>query len=219
VDAKLATSFFLGRHRVYGYALKPFCLLHSLQLEAIESPLVTGEEVKSTDLIIAAQICSEYQRFYQGFNRGLWRRLRFNKDKEEAKFRLYLAESKSRPDLYDAPSDGGAGPLRAPWQMVIVTFLIRNANITRREAWTMPEGEALWNFYSIREQVSGKSDIYSEEEQISEAEELRDREENAELWALRLSRFEEYTRRKAAGTWPHGKIFNHDEELPPEGAN
>jgi len=219
VDSKLATSFFLGRHSVYGFALKPFCLLHSLQLEALGSPLLDGREVTSTDLVIAAQVCSRHDRFYRGYSKALFRRIRYNFDAELAKFRLYLAESRACFDLYDAPSEGGRGPLRSPWQQAVVTFLIRKAKITRAEAWLMPEGEALCLFYSIREQENGKSDIYSEEEQQSEAEELRDREENAELYALRLERFTEYTRRKAAGTWPHGKLFDHDEELPPEGAN
>lgn len=219
MDSKLATSFFLGRHSVYGFALKPFCLLHSLQLEALGSPLLDGREVTSADLVIAAQVCANHDRFYSGYSKALYRRIRYNFDKELAKFRLYLAESQSSPDLYDAPSEGGRGPLRAPWQLAVVTSLIRKTNITLRQAWTMPEGEALWYFYSTREQENGKSDIYSEEDQMSEAEELRDREENAELYALRLARFEEYMRRRAAGTWPHGKVFDHDEELPPEGAN
>lgn len=216
MDSKLATAFFLSPHRVFGYRLKPFCLLHSLQLEAIHSPLVSGGEVKPHDVLVAAQICSDYN-VRTRYRRHRWRRFWANAEKEEAKLDAYLAESKSRPDLQDAAEDsGGRGCLRAPWQLVIVTSLIRNTSLTWRQAWTMPEGQAIWLFYSIREQLAGKSDIYSEEEQLEDAAMRAEQEANAELHAQRLADFEEYLRRRREGTWPKGLVFSHLSPMPPE---
>lgn len=217
MDSKLATAFFLAPRWVYGYALKPFCLLHSLQLEALESPLFCGGIAKPHDILIAAQICSTY-KVRTGYNRAFLRRILCCAVKEELKFLAYLVESRSLPELANVPSSGG-GPLRAPWQLVVVTSLIRNTSLTWKQAWTMPEGQAMWLFYSIREQVSGKSEIYSEEEKREDAELLAKLEADKPVNDRRCHYIAEFERRQRDGTWPSDVPFDIDGELPREVSN
>lgn len=209
MDSKFASAYFLSDWKVYGYRLKPFCLLHSMQIEALPLQLHTWQGV-----LAAARVCSTY-KVHTSHKLPLWRCVWFNHDKEKAKFEAYLDESKSSPDLYE-PEEGssGRGSLRSTWQQIIVTYLRRKTGISRREAWTMPQGQAIWDFYSVREQESGQSDIYSEEEQIEDAE-LKERLASDES-KQQIAEFTEYMRRRREKTWPKGLIFSHGMEFPPE---
>jgi hypothetical protein len=199
VETKLATAFFIGEHRCYGYRLKPFSLLHSLQLEALESPVITGKgTIRPAHLIIAAQICSTHE-VITTYARARWRNMRHRLADELARFDCYLANCEQGPELYERPDNGG-GKLKCPWQQTIVTSLIRKTSIRREEAWRMPVGQALWQFHSLAEQESDHSLIRNEQDAEDEAEHLRQIESGE--WDDRIAAFKEYNERIAAGTWP-----------------
>jgi hypothetical protein len=201
MDTRLATSFFVGRHRCYGYDLLPFCLLHSLQLEALDNPLVTAHrDPTPAEIIIAAQICSTHEIVTEP-RVPLWRQLCFNPDREEDRFENYVKNCTAGPQLWKREKVS-AGTLRAPWQQIVVTYLIRNTTITWRQAWTMTEGVALWQFYSLREQLEDESEILDEKSEIAMDEALRDAEKNAPDLADQAQALVEREERIKAGTWP-----------------
>lgn len=178
MDSRFAAAWFLRRWTVYGYRLKPFCLLHSMLLEAIESPLESGGEVLPADLMVAAEICSTHEALTDPSLKPATPGP-FDHEHELEKWKAYKAECCSRPATYKRPGTIGGHSLNAPWQQIIVTYLILKSTIRRMEAWKMPEGQALWQYYSIREQLGDDSDILSEEAEAEMAEQEREEEENA----------------------------------------
>lgn len=215
MDSKAAQSFFFLTERTcYGFTLKPFCMAHSAYLEAIGSPLVCGGDATVSDLVIAAQVCAAHPggfalRFEMLSDEQL---AAFNEDDERERFRAYLDEGRQSPDLKDFEGGAGRGAWRAPWQFAIVAYLIRHSTITRQEAWYMPEGEALWYFYTVEEQETGKSRIYSEEEQHEDEELKAENERNAPMHERRCRNLA----LKHQGRWPAGAPFDIDVELAPE---
>ena len=207
MDSKLATAFFIGSHRCYGYELKPYCLLHSLQLEALENPVICAGSITPDHLLVAAEICSTYEVLTH-YRRSLWRKLRHNLEEEVAKFDNYLFNCEQGPDICDRPDSGG-GRLKAPWQQVVVTSLIRKTSIRREEAWRMPVGQALWEFHSLQEQEGERSYLYTDEDKEIERI-MREQEENGET-ADRIQAFMEREERIQAGTWP---LYEHGKPIP-----
>ena len=198
MDKRLANSFFFDAHRVYGYTLEPFCLLHSLQLEALESPLVTGGKASPADLIVAAQVCASHD-VRTSYKRHPWRMAWRSFEQELAKWDAYFDNCTSGPHLYSRPS-GGGGSLNAPWQQIIATRLQKDLGMSYRDAWTLPEGRVLWEFYSLREQQEEDSMILSDQqEEVMEGH--LDEMESAAV-ADKLNALNAREDAIEAGTWP-----------------
>lgn len=213
MDSKFATALLLQSWTVYGYRLKPFCLLHSARLEGIESPVVCEGEITDRDILRAAQICAVHWE-YPDLKRTLRHRWFFNHGHEAAKLMAYIEESKATFDLYDAGESSGRSSLRAPSQLVVAVALTARS-ITWDQAWTMPEGLALSTFYAIGEQDSGKSQIYSEDEQREDEELKRINEEMQPVHDRRIANL----MLRQAGKWPKDIPWDIDAELPQEVSN
>lgn len=202
MDARLANSFFYGSHRVYGYDLKPYCLLHSVQLEALESPLVSGGEISPADLVVAAQICSRHT-VAVSYKRDLLRRWRFAPRDELEKWDTYFDASTSGPALFERPSsDGDSVSLGAPWQQVIATKLQRELGMSYRETWTLPEGRIMWEYYSLREQQEDDSLILGESQQAAIENAQRYIAQNADVIEAQREALMNRELQIEADTWP-----------------
>lgn len=177
--------------------------------------MVTGRgEVRDTHLIIAAQICAT-DNVLTDYRMPLWRRATHRVQDELEKFDTYLENCESGPDLYDKPATS-TGKLKAPWQQVIVTTLIRHTSIRRDEAWRMPVGQALWEFHSLQEQLSGASSIYGEDDREIESDMLS---EDPAVIEDRIAAFDEREERIKRGTWPRDEDgrplpFSHENLRP-----
>jgi hypothetical protein len=202
VDTHFATSHYIGEHRCYGLRLKPYCLLHSLQLETLGSPLVTLASMPTaSDLIIGAQICATHEILID-FSKHRWARLRHSVQTEHLAFLDYYDNCNNGPRLYTRNSSGYSNRgLRAPWQQIIVTALIMQTTITLDQAWTMPLGQALWYYHSISEQLSPHGSVIQTDDDILD-EQAQLEYEASDLCRDRIAAVIEREQRMKAGTWP-----------------
>jgi hypothetical protein len=150
----------LGRFTVYGFTLKPFSLLHSAQLDALESPLWTaGGDVGPEDVMAAAQICAsdrpvvEFAPAVSGYD----------ENEQLHRWLEYMKICVSRPMLKQPSSEREGVGLSAPVELIVASYIMANSTITEERVWTMPYGLACWYFESIREQKDGESMILSEQ--------------------------------------------------------
>lgn len=159
--------------RVLGLRLRKFCLWHRLLLRTIESPFVTGKEIRLRDIRVAVGICRT------GFGRSMVRKpwliplliwirviivslLPRRRPKEgdlnpmqkailrhtEA-FMSYCGDYLQEPKFSVVPQEGAKDRIprgRPPAELEQVAQLIR-LGIDERRAWEMPVGLA--NYYRV----------------------------------------------------------------------
>jgi hypothetical protein len=135
-----ANTFLLGRF------VSPFCLLHRVQLEAAESPLLRSEaDIRPLDLLVAVKICSG-ERIDKLTLKDSWYLGRMNSNGD------YFAEQIDRfskfvlvsawPKFWERKSKS-METSGIPWPLSVVANLVAN-NISEERAWTMPECQAIW---------------------------------------------------------------------------
>lgn len=149
-----------GKFKVYGKTLKPFSLLHSAQLDALESPLWAKDgEVTPEDIKIAAQICAadkpliDFEKI-----KGRW-----DDAKELRTWFEYVALCAANPMLRDRGDGWCALELGAPGELIVASYLMEHLGLSEERAWSMPYGLARWYFETVREQKDGAASILSEE--------------------------------------------------------
>jgi hypothetical protein len=135
-----------GLTKLLGRFVSPFCLLHRVQLEAAESPLLrSGVGIRPLDLLVAVKICSG-ERLDKLTWKDSWYlgKMTANGD--------YFAEQIDRfskfvlveawPKFWEkkAKHSETSG---TPWVLTVVASLISNG-IPEERAWTMPECQAIW---------------------------------------------------------------------------
>jgi hypothetical protein len=130
-----------------GRTLYPWCLKYRVRLHAFDSPLVTGERgVSPADLLFACQVCAEEPLGKVGF---------------VDKIRLiYLANNPDRfgillqlfsdyilihdwPKFWEQDAKKSGGSKGMPWPMMVVANLVANG-VPYKQAWEMPECQAIW---------------------------------------------------------------------------
>lgn len=154
----------LDTHTVCGYKLRPFSLKARLTLEAIGSPFIPGsgkaDNATPADLILAARVCAipnPFEAVKGGrFLDKVWllRMLanptRFSQ--QVIAWRDYMMDTARHPIVSQTKKTKEKEPSGVEWTLAVVTSLIE-LGFTEDEAWTMPEGRAMFYFYSraIRE--------------------------------------------------------------------
>jgi hypothetical protein len=129
-----------------GRFVSPFCLLHRVQLEAAESPLLrAGADVRPLDLLVAVKICSG-ERLDKMTWKDSWHIAKMTGNKN------YFAEQIDRfaefvlvhswPKFWEKKAKA-AETSGIPWPLSVVSSLIANG-IPEERAWTMPECQAIW---------------------------------------------------------------------------
>jgi hypothetical protein len=152
MDARYINATMVGgsKKRVAGYRLLPFCLRHRVLLEAIDSPFLKPLDrvITAEDVILAAKVLSTYDKNVLNEELGLSDRLRIkalemgNRLKSLYAGYIYghIVNGCSYPKTW---KQEGIKNEKIPWVLSCVANNVRNG-FSLEEAWTMPEGEAVW---------------------------------------------------------------------------
>jgi hypothetical protein len=136
--------------KVCGVRLLPFCLRHRVALESIGSPVLATDKVVTPEHLLAAVRILSTHDINDVATRPTLRELvwayRLNNKKtlmrETYKVLVYMNEQSLWPRFWskdENQNDIGA----IPWPLAVVASLTRNGS-TLKDAWTMPESEAIW---------------------------------------------------------------------------
>jgi hypothetical protein len=150
--------------KVCGKQLLPFCLRHRVELESIDSPFLDYQKrsFKAIDVIMAVRIMSTFdkvrinapitlrEQFYLIFLNSSRKRLA----RSVGRILGVIVESCSYPKIWSKKNEKTKENI--PWTLSCVANNVRNG-CTLEEAWTMPEGEAVW--MSISHGIYNGSDI------------------------------------------------------------
>lgn len=178
-DRYLGAFLNLTKHRVCGYELRPFCLRHRIVLDAIGSPFLPGGTVINptpADLVLAARVCATpdpFKAIRPTFLDG-WRIIRLGNSarryaKEVLAWQAYVMDTAQHPRVGGKPSphkkDRGVD-----WTLSVVVSLME-MGFTEEQAWTMPEGRAMYYFFTraIREGAEIDITTTSMEDKLPEA--------------------------------------------------
>jgi hypothetical protein len=156
IDKRLLTSFLMPPEwEVMGFNLKPFCLLHQMTLQAIESPFfVETEPCEVEDIIIAYRVCSGYDGIMSMKKPPTLKEKWFNArmtvspaycEKAITDFTAYVEQYCVQPKLWTKEkNDGEKQKERVPAQLLMASLLLRKTNISEQEVWRMPIGKMSW---------------------------------------------------------------------------
>jgi hypothetical protein len=152
MDARYINATMVGgsKKRVAGYRLLPFCLRHRVLLEAIDSPFLKPLDrvITAEDVVLAAKVLSTYDKNVLNEELGFRDRLRIkalemgNRLKSVYAGYIYghIVNGCSYPKTW---KQEGIKNEKIPWVLSCVANNVRNG-FSLEEAWTMPEGEAVW---------------------------------------------------------------------------
>ena len=170
-----ATTVLPHQDKVCGRTLRPFCLRHRIALEAIESPFLDMENRKfdPVQVVMAARILSTYDKEEMArplsFIEKLYvSRMAISKNyysrcvgtilgciKHSLSYpKFWQKEEKKENKRYED----------IPFPLSCVSNLCRNG-VSLEEAWTMPEGEAVWMSVANAIYNGAKLDIISTDQE------------------------------------------------------
>jgi hypothetical protein len=158
IDKRLLTSFLMPPEwEVMGFKLKPFCLLHQMTLQAIESPFfVEGKEseMEVEDIIIAFRVCSGYDGIMAMKKPPTWKEKWFNARMTVSpaycnlaieEFQSYVEHYCTQPKLWEKDKDPSEKiKEKVPAQLLMTTLMLRRTNLSEQEVWRMPIGKMSW---------------------------------------------------------------------------
>ncbi|MDR1279868.1 MAG: hypothetical protein LBK99_03485 [Opitutaceae bacterium] len=155
-DERFTEAFANTDHTVYGKRLAPFCLWHQLNLELVNSPLITGDAVTPIDLWAAVKICTApfspggiVPRLnpVRGWRKlvEIWRFSRYDFRKEFSRFEDYLADFQSPPKLWPNHHKGGGQSARDMDEILeAAAHVIHETGWSEETVWMMPIGKLHW---------------------------------------------------------------------------
>jgi len=167
-----ATTTLPSDVKVCGKRLLPFCLRHRMMLMAIDSPFldIGKRGFTATDVIKAVRILSTYEK--KGINAPInfmekWHMIVLNSNRnklarEVGRIIGVITESCSYPKMWS--KEKGVNKENIPWVLSCVANNVRNG-CTLEEAWTMPEGEAVWMSISHAIYNGSKIDVLSTDDE------------------------------------------------------
>lgn len=157
------------QNKVCGKTLLPFCLRHRVSLEAIDSPFVKNTllGLNPYSVLIAIRILSTYDKADMvkplSFIEKLWMLyLTWNNKYYSQVIGTIIGcinVSCSYPKFWEKENNGKSKE-NIPWVLSCVSNNVRNG-CSLEEAWTMPEGEAVWMSISHAIYNGAKIDILS----------------------------------------------------------
>jgi hypothetical protein len=164
--------------RLLGRSLYPWCLKYRVRLMAFDSPLVTGSRgITPADLIFACQVCAEEPL---GGPIGWVDKLRImSLARNPAKFERLLEAFagyilvQDWPKFWEQTKKSSGGSKGVPWPLSIVANLTASG-IDYKQAWEMPECQAIWLNSALAISKGADVAIMSpEEEAFMEEEEAK----------------------------------------------
>lgn len=170
-----ATTVLPRQNKVCGRTLRPFCLRHRIALESIDSPFLdpANKKFDPVAVIMAVRILSTYEKEKMASRISL-----------SDKFFLALMAispryysrcvgrilgciqvSLSYPKFWEKSENKEKNKFeKIPYPLACVASLCRNG-VSLEEAWTMPEGEAVWMSVANALYDGAKIDVLSTEEE------------------------------------------------------
>ncbi len=170
-----ATTVLPRQDKVCGRTLRPFCLRHRVVLEAIESPFLDPDKYQFNPIhvVMAARILSTYDKeemarplsFIEKFYVVLMSMSKKYYSRCIGTIFGCIRVSVSYPKLWEKEqSKENRKYEKIPFPLSCVANLCRNG-IGLEEAWTMPEGEAVWMSVASAIYNGAKIDILSTQEE------------------------------------------------------
>lgn len=177
MDARFlkATTVLPYQDKVCGRTLRAFSLRHRVALEAIESPFIKpeGGTFTALDIIQAVKILSTHDKTEMVSPLSLMDKLYLVRLSLSRKYRSRMvgriigciSASLSYPKFWKKENKGKPAEVeRIPFTLSCVATLTRNG-CSLEEAWTMPEGEAVWMTVAHALFNGAKIDVLSTEEE------------------------------------------------------
>jgi hypothetical protein len=158
--------------KICGKRLLPFCLRHRVQLESIDSPFLDFEKRSFTarDVIYAVRVMSTFDKVHinspitlrEQFNLILLNSSRKRLARAVGRVLGVILESCSYPKVWSKKEKKTKENI--PWTLACVANNVRNG-CSLEEAWTMPEGEAVWMSISHGIYNGSEIDIISSDDE------------------------------------------------------
>jgi len=177
MDARFlkATTVLPYQDKVCGRTLRAFSLRHRVALEAIESPFLKpeGGTFTALDVILAVKILSTHDKCEMVSPLSLMDRFfllllglsRKYRSRVIGRIVGCISASLSYPKFWKKENQSKAKEIeRIPFTLSCVSTLTRNG-CSLEEAWTMPEGEAVWMTVAHALFNGAKIDVLSTEEE------------------------------------------------------
>jgi hypothetical protein len=176
-DDRYLTAFLcLPSRRILGRKVFPFSLRHRLILETIGSPILkSGEEIRREDIVLALRVV-ETDGLNFDLKRATWRdkwlNLRLAQNpflirRGAIEFAAYLEDYTTGPAIWKS-REGGGTDSGIHWTLGVVIGLM-SMGFSEAEAWSMPEGRAI--FYYTADQIRRGAEVQimtTEEEEMLE---------------------------------------------------
>lgn len=209
-DERFLEAFLTAReYRVLGLRLQPYSSWHELNLQAVNSPLLTGAPLTVPDLVCAARVCAS--RFRPGGLRPViegrnwrerwlmkWRLCRCDFGREVEELRTYLADFHSTPKFWKnshKDKDGAAADDRdAEFDEILaaVGMLCHETGWSEEYVWNLPLGVLRWYaamFFKWRSQSRDRL-IWTPRDEELYQKHLREKEADIAATAQRFAQEE-----------------------------
>jgi len=163
------------QNKVCGRTLRPFCLRHRIALEAIDSPFLdpANKKFDPVQVVMAARILSTFDKDEMARTLSLIEKLYIARMSMNRKYysrcvgqilgciqislsypKFWTKEESKKTNKYE--------PI--PYPLACISNLCRHG-LSLEEAWTMPEGEAVWMSVANAISEGAKLDVLSTEEE------------------------------------------------------
>ena len=169
-----ATTVLPHQNKVCGRTLRPFCLRHRVMLEAIESPFLEPGKKKFDPLsvILAVRILSNFDKEKMSGGITFVDKLYMIRMATSKKYFSRcvgliigcINVSLSYPKLWKKEEENQRKQETLPYPLSCISSLVRNG-VGLEEAWTMPEGEAVWMSVANAIYQGAKIDVLSTDEE------------------------------------------------------
>jgi hypothetical protein len=170
-----ATTVLPRQDKVCGRTLRPFCLRHRVALEAIGSPFLdpANKKFDPVQVIMAARILSTFDKEEMARPLSLVEKLYITRMTISTKYYSRcvgviigcIKASLSYPKFWTKEDKKGHHKNESiPFPLTCVSSLCRNG-VSLEEAWTMPEGEAVWMSVANAIYNGAKLDVLSTDEE------------------------------------------------------
>lgn len=143
MEEAAAQTVWTREHWVYGLKLRPWCLLSSMRLEAINSPWAHFGIATPENTWIAAQICAAGFEPVQLKPLGIVRGFLHEFDRQVDAMRVYMRDYEAPPEYWSQQSNDTASP-ETPWQYRLLGWAMHTLHMDLQTAWTIPLGQLLW---------------------------------------------------------------------------
>lgn len=165
-------------HEIYGLRLKPFCILHLLWLQHLNSPLfLTSKRIEIEDVEIAAIVCSSSssEEILEKLNpTSLWRkflRQRWHRKNQRIElgaavkaFIAYQDDYCSLPEFFHKDESRDE---KLPWLLIYAAALIKATGWDFERILKLPLGQVIWLNLSFGYLDSGESTVVTDRERAA----------------------------------------------------